>query len=406
MRPNWKAEKLAIEGGRPAAKEFIVFGRPSLGNEEIREVSKVIRTNWIGTGPKTEEFEKMFSATVGSRHAVAVNSCTSALHLSLIAAGIKPGDEVITTPMSFVATSNVILHAGGKPVFVDIDPQTLNINPDGIERKITRKTKAIVPVHFGGLPCDMEKIRRIAKKFKLTVIEDAAHALGARYGGQEIGKSPGGLVCFSFYPNKTITTGEGGMVTTDREDWDETIRVWRLHGLDRDAWKRYRSGGLLLSYGVVPGFKNNMTDLQSAMGLCQMKKLEGFMKTREKYAKMFDEAFREFPEIELQPRPVPSKEERHGLHLYILLLRLDRLTVDRDSIVRALRAENIGAAIHYLAIHLHPHYKKLGHKAGQYPEAESVSNRILSLPLSPAMTPAEVEAVIHGVRKVIRRYRK
>jgi len=398
-------ERLAIDGGPPAAKKFIVFGRPSLGKEEIREVTEVIRSTWIGTGPKTHEFERAFADYVGAKHAVGVNSCTSALHLSLIAAGVKPGDEVITTAMSFVATSNVILHVGATPVFVDVDPATLNIDVKQIERKVTKRTRALLPVHFGGLACDMDKIRAIARRHKLVVIEDAAHALGARHDGKPIGK-PGDMICFSFYPNKSITTGEGGMVTSDRDDWDELIRVWRLHGLDRDAWRRYQTSELLLSYGVVPGFKNNMIDLQAAMGLCQLRKLEKFMRLREKYAAHYDAAFKNMPEIALQPRPKPSAKERHGLHLYLLMLNWEELAVDRDQIVRALRAENIGAAIHYLAIHLHPYYRKhLGHRAGEFPEAEAASRRVISLPLSPAMSEDEVEAVIHGVKKVIGRYR-
>ena len=264
--------KLAIDGGSPVRNEFLPFGVPSLGDDEIREVIETIRSGWIGTGPKTQEFEQDFAAYVGAKHTVAVNSCTAGLHLSLLVSGVGPGDEVITTPLTFVATANVIEHCGAKPVFVDIDPRTLNIDPASVERAMTERSRAILPVHFGGLACDMDELRAIAEKHRVALIVDAAHAVGTRYKGEMVGNI-GDLTSFSFYPNKNMTTIEGGMVTTNSEEWDELLRIYRLHGLSRDAWKRYQSHRLSLSDAILPGYKYNMTDIQASFGLHQLRKL-------------------------------------------------------------------------------------------------------------------------------------
>lgn len=399
------SERLALEGGTPASPRFIVFGAPAIGEAEIHEVVETLRSGWIGTGPRTQAFEEAFRAYVGARHAVAVSSCTAALHLSLLVAGVRPGDEVVTTPLSFVATANAILHAGGRPVFVDIERATLNLDPARVPGACTARTRAILPVHFGGLPCDLDALGALARGRELALIEDAAHALGARWRGRLVG-GHGHLACFSFYPNKNITTGEGGMVTTERDDWAEALRIWRLHGLDHDAWRRYHVRELVLSLGVVPGHKYNMTDLQAALGIHQLRRLEGFLEIRERYAARYDAAFAVIPEVARQPRPAPGAE-RHALHLYLLLLDLDRLTADRDQVVRALRAENVGAGIHYHAIHLHPyHGRALGYSPGDFPNAEWASERVLSLPLTPAMTEEDVENVIRAVQKVLARYRR
>ena len=384
MNPN-----LAIDGGAPVREQFLPFGRPCLGEEEINAVVETLQSRWIGTGPKAVQFEKLFGEYVHSRHALAVNSCTAALHPSLIASGIGPGDEVITSPLTFAATANVIVHVGAKPVFADIDAFTLNVDPRNIEKAITRRTKAVIPVHYGGLPCEMDTIMALAKRHNLVIIEDAAHAVGGRHKGQMIG-TLGNLTCFSFYANKNLTTAEGGMVTTDSDELAEKIEVYRLHGLSKHAWQRYSSRTLLLSDALYPGFKYNMPDLIAALGIPQLKKVEGALAMRECYAQIYDEAFVDMPGVRLQPRPTDG-ETRHALHLYVLILDPDQFTVTRNDILNALLAENIGAALHYRALHTHPYYRETyGYAPEDYPIAYAVGESILSLPLTPCMTEADV----------------
>ena len=270
--------------------------------QNSNEMLDTLRSGWIGTGPKTIAFEKEFAEYIGVEHAIAVNSCTAALHLSVIVSGIQPGDEVITSPLTFGATANVIVHAGGIPVFADIDPETLNIDPQSVERAINSRTKAILPVHFGGLPCKLDELKQIAIENKLTIVEDAAHAVGSRYHGKMIGGT-GNLTCFSFYANKNLTTGEGGMVVTNDEEQAKMLSVYRLHGLSGDAWQRYHSHRLILSDVVYPGFKYNMTDMQASLGIHQLRKLEKFQAIREHYAQIYDEAFASLSGVRLQPRP-------------------------------------------------------------------------------------------------------
>jgi dTDP-4-amino-4,6-dideoxygalactose transaminase len=395
--------KLAIDGGTPVRAEFLPFGRPCLGEEEISEVIDTLQSRWIGTGPKAIRFEQMFAEYVHSKYALAVNSCTAALHLSLLASNIGPGDEVITTPLTFAATANVIVHTGARPVFVDIDPTTLNMNPQAIEQAITPCTKAIIPVHFGGLPCEMNEIMTLAERRNLIVIEDAAHATGTRYRGRMIG-SLGNLTCFSFYANKNLTTAEGGMVTTDDDDLAEKIAVYRLHGLSKHAWQRYAAHRLLLSDALYPGYKYNMPDLLAALGIHQLQKQEAFLQIREEYARRYDEVFTTMPGIRLQPRPT-GPADRHALHLYVLILDLAQFSVSRNQIIAALLAENIGAALHYRALHMHPFYQQTyGYEPDDFPVAASVGESILSLPLTPGMTETDVNDVINGVRKVYEAY--
>lgn len=397
--------KLAIHGGDPARETFLPFGAPCLGEEEIAEVVATLRSGWIGTGPKTQYFEEIFAQYVGSRYAVAVNSCTAGLHLSLLVNDIGPGDEVITTPLTFAATANVVEHCGARPVFVDIDSTTLNIDPALIEAAITPRTKAIIPVHFGGLPCDMNTIMQVADRHGLVVIEDAAHAVGARYRGRMIG-SIGHLTNFSFYPNKNLTTIEGGAITTDNESWAEKLQIYRLHGLSRDAWKRYSTRRLMLSQAVLPGYKYNMTDVQASLGIHQLRKLESFLEVREQYASLYDRAFAQLPGVTLQPRPT-TNGTRHGLHLYVLILDPERFTVGRSEVIDALLAENIGVALHYRALHTHPYYReKYGYKPEDYPHANRIGERILSLPLTPGMMDKDVRDVIHAGEKVLSHYRR
>ncbi len=397
--------RLAIDGGTPVRSQFLAFGKPCLGEDEIQEVVDTLRSTWIGTGPKTIRFEEAFAQYVGSKRALAVNSCTAALHLGLLGAGIGPGDEVITTALTFAATVNVIVHTGAKPVFADIDPETLNIDPDAIQRAITPRTRAILPVHFGGLPCAMDEIIDLARQHDLAVVEDAAHAVGARYRGRMIG-GLGNTTCFSFYANKNLTTGEGGMVTTDDDTVAEKIEIYRLHGLSKHAWQRYSARRLLLSDALYPGFKYNMPDLMASLGIHQLKKQEAFLSIRERYACLYDEAFGAMSGVRLQPRP-QGPADRHGLHLYVLILDPDRFQVSRNQIIDALLAENIGAALHYRAIHTHPYYQQAyGYRPKDFPVAATVGNSILSLPLTPCMTEADVQDVITAVDKVLAAYRR
>jgi dTDP-4-amino-4,6-dideoxygalactose transaminase len=398
-------EPIAVDGGRPIRDDFLPFGRPSITSEEIAAIGDVLRSGWIGMGEKTIAFERAFAEAAEARHAVSVSSCTAGLHLALVAAGIGPGDEVITTPMTFVATVNAILETGASPVLVDIDPRTMNIEPDAVARAITPRTRALLPVHFGGLPCDLDGLRALAAPRGLTIVEDAAHAVGARFRGRPIG-GHGNLVAFSFYPNKNITTIEGGMVTTDDDRLAEEMRLLRLHGLSSDAWRRFAASGIVVSHALRPGHKYNLTDVQSVLGLSQLARLPEFLATRERYAAMYDEALEDLP-IDRQHRPPLGAPDRHGLHLYIVLLRLEELTADRNEIVRALRAERVGAGVHYLAIHRHPYFAEtLPYRDGDFPVAESVSDRTLTLPLSPSMSEEDLGDVIEALGGVLARYRK
>lgn len=382
-------------------KPFILFGKPVIGEEEIQAVAKVLRSGWIGMGPKCLEFEKQFAEYVGSKRAISLSSCTAALHLALVASGIGPGDEVITTPLTFVATLNAIEYSGAKPVLVDIEEKTLNINPDLIRRAITKDTKAIMPVHFGGLVSDMEKLFSLAREYNLTVIEDAAHAVGSRKEGKMVGGFGRSLACFSFYPNKNITSIEGGMITTEDDEVANKIELMRVHGLSNEAWKRYQAGSSLNhSIAIAQGFKYNMTDVQAAVGICQLRKLEGFLKKREIYAAMYDGILFGLP-ILIQPRPKDVDKNRHSLHLYLVVLDLNKLDVDRDYLVREIREKGVGATVHYQAVHLHPYYsKKIGPK-GLFPVAESISERILTLPLTPGLSLGEAQRVATITRKII-----
>jgi dTDP-4-amino-4,6-dideoxygalactose transaminase len=397
--------KLAIEGGAPVRETMLVFGAPALDDAEYEEVLDTLRSGWIGTGPKTARFEAEFARYVGASFAVAVNSCTAALHLALVVSGITEGDEVITTPLTFAATANVIIHQKARPVFADIDPGTLNIDPQAVERAITPRTKAIIPVHFGGLSCAMNELSAIAKQHDLKIIEDAAHAVGTRYQGRMIG-GLGNLTCFSFYANKNLTTAEGGMVVSENKSEAERLAIYRLHGLSRDAWKRYQSHRLVLSDAVYPGYKYNMTDLQASLGLHQLQKQEKFLTIRERYAQMYDTAFADLPGVRRQPRPTDGVN-RHALHLYVLILDPNQYRVDRDQIVAALLAENIGAAIHYRALHTHPYYRdQFGFEADDFPQAAAVGSNIFTLPLTPGMTEENVREVIEAVHKVFNVYRR
>ncbi|MDP2928547.1 MAG: aminotransferase class I/II-fold pyridoxal phosphate-dependent enzyme [Candidatus Omnitrophota bacterium] len=393
----------AIVGGDPIRADFLPFSLPSLGKEEEAEVIDTLRSGWLTRGPKTARLEDMFKDYIGCKHAICVSSCTAALHLSLLALGIKKGDEVITSPITWPATANVIVHTGATPVFADVDRETLNIDPSQIEKKITSKTKAIIPVHMAGQPCEMDRIRRLASKYKLRIIEDAAHAIGASYKSKKIG-TISDFACFSFYPIKNMTTIEGGLVVTDNPEWAEKIRVYSLHGVSNDAWKRYDSSFKSTFEVVYPGFKYNMSDVQASLGLHQLPKLDSFIKERRLMAQQYNEAFREVKEISV-PNQLQNAGSAH--HLYIIILDIDRLKISRDEFMNALKRENIGVGLHFKSLHVQRYYKntfKL--KDSNLPNALYLSERILSLPMYPKMTQYDVDTVIKAVKKLITYYKK
>lgn len=381
-------------------KEFLPFSRPTIGQEEINEVVDSLKSGWITTGPKVQKFENNFARFVRSPYAISVNSATSGLHLAYLASGIKPGDEVITTPLTFISTISMLLSIGAKPILADIDLKTLNIDSEKIEKKINKKTRAIVPVHFAGLPCDLDKIHALAKKFKLKVIEDAAHAVGSKFKGKMIG-SLSSITVFSFHPIKNMTTGEGGMITTSRKDWAETMTLLRFHGMSKTAWKRYSKSGSP-HYDIQNlGYKYNMMDIQASLGIHQLKKLTQFNKTRALYAQKYHQAFSAYPEIILPQRP--NYPHTHSWHLYVILVNTKKLALTRDEFIQKLSEQNIGSGIHFKAAHHHSFYKKIfSSQTKELPNADFVSNRILSLPLYPEMKEEDVEDVIAAVQKIVK----
>ncbi|MBT3605774.1 MAG: DegT/DnrJ/EryC1/StrS family aminotransferase [Candidatus Latescibacteria bacterium] len=380
-------------------EDFLVFGRPQIEEDEIAEVVATLRSGWIGTGPKTTAFEEAFRTLIGAKYAISVGSCTAALHLSMLVSGIKPGDEVITTPMTFCATANAITHVGAKPIFVDINPKTLNIDPDQIECAITDKTRAIIPVHFAGRPCDMQKLTALAKKHNLMLIEDAAHAIESDTPQGKIG-TIGDLTCFSFYVTKNITTAEGGMITTNNAEWAEKLKIYALHGLSHDAWKRYSDSGFKHYEVQFPGFKYNMTDLQASLGLHQIKRVDKNLKRRESIWRRYDEAFQNLP-IKI-PAPT-SANTIHARHLYTILIDVKETKLERDAFQHELFKRNIGTGIHYTSVHLQPYYRDvLNYQPGQFPAAEYISDRTLSLPLGPSMNDQDVEDVIEAVHDIFK----
>ena len=374
--------------------DFIPYSRPEIGDEERAAVDQVLRSGWLTMGRKTIEFEERIAEYTGTAHAVAVNSCTAALHLSLLGLGIGPGDEVITTPYTFAATGNTIVHAGARPVFVDIELDTANIDPGRIAEAITAKTKAIVPVHYAGLPCDMNAITELAEDHGLSIVEDAAHAIGASYQGRRIG-GIGDATCFSFYATKNLTTGEGGAVTTDDEALAQRLRVLRLHGISRDAWKRYTSEGSWYYEIETCGWKYNMTDLQAAIGLPQLRKLNGFNMRRREIASRFDATLAGMPGVTI---PATRPDRTHIYQVYPLRLS----GVDRSGFIEGMAGRGIGCSVHFIPLHLHPFYRDTyGFRLGDFPNAEAFYDAEVSLPLYPVMADEEVERVIEATRSVL-----
>lgn len=378
--------------------DFLVFGAPALEEAEIQEVVSVLRSGWIGTGPRVAAFEEAFARYKGGDHAVAVGSCTAALHLSMVALGLRPGDEVITTPMTFCATVNAIIHAGATPVLADIDPETMNLDPVEVEKKVTSRTKAVIPVHFAGRPCDMDSLMAIARKHDLKVIEDCAHAIETEYRGRKAGTF-GDFGCFSFYVTKNVVTAEGGLVLARREKDAAEVKVLALHGMTKDAWKRFGDEGFKHYKVVHPGFKCNMTDIQAALGLHQLERVEANWKKR---LAVWDRYQREFAGLPIV-LPAPFEQDtRHGLHLYTIRIDAERSGIDRDAFLDAMTREGIGVGVHYLSIPEHPFYQQaFGWKPEDFPHAAAVGRTTLSLPIGPGLSERDVGDVVAAVRKVL-----
>jgi dTDP-4-amino-4,6-dideoxygalactose transaminase len=396
-------DRLAAEGGPPVRATLLPLHRPSIDQDDEQSLLEVLRSGWLTTGARTKRFEQDLARFVGARHAIGLNSCTAALHLALEAVGVSAGDEVVTTPMTFAATANVICHRGARPVFVDVEPDTCNIDPALIDGAITSRTRAIVAVDFAGHPADMDAIAAIARRHGLVVIEDAAHSVGAEYRGRRVG-SIADLTAFSFYATKNITSGEGGALTTDNTAWAERIQVMSLHGMSRDAWKRYTANGYQHYDIVHPGYKYNMFDLQAALLETQLRKIDDFWGRRRALAGALKRGLADLPEVAtLGQRP----DVKHAYHLFPVVIRTEELGVDRDTLMRAIQAENIGIGVHYRAVHLQPFYADtFGTTRGMFPHAEYYSDRTLSLPLFPKMTDQDVDDVVGAVRKVIAHYRR
>jgi dTDP-4-amino-4,6-dideoxygalactose transaminase len=386
---------------QPAARSresYLVFGSPQLLDAEIDEVATTLRSGWIGTGPKVARFEDEFATYIGTPHAVALGSCTAALHLALVTLGLKPGDEVIVPAMTFAATANVVVHAGATPVFADVDRSSQCLDPDDVVRRLTPRTRALIPVHFAGRACDMASLMGIARAHDLRVVEDCAHAIETLWQGRHVG-TIGDVGAFSFYVTKNVVTGEGGMLTTADASQAARAKTLGLHGMSADAWKRFSDEGFKQYEVVEPGFKYNLTDLQAAIGLHQLARVEANLERRNDIWARYDEAFADLPVF------VPAPEEpgtRHARHLYTVMLDLDRLSIDRDAFQAGLHRRGIGTGIHYRALHLHAYYRDTyGYGRGDLPNAEWISDRTISLPLSPKLSDDDVADVISAVTSIL-----
>lgn len=387
----------------PGARRFVPFCVPFTDRREIAEVTDTIRSGWLTTGPKVRAFEERVRRLVGAGHAVALSSCTAALHLALAASGVGRGDEVVTSPYTFAATGEAILYLGARPVFADIVPDTLNIDPAAISRAVSRRTRAIVPVHIAGLPCEMEPILALARRRRLAVIDDAAHALGAGLNGVPVG-AMGDMTCFSFYATKNLTTGEGGMVTTSDGDAAGRIRRLSLHGLSRDAWKRYERSGSWRYDIVEMGYKYNMTDVAAALGLAQLAKFGTMQRQRRRLALRYTRLLRPLDAFDL---PAEREGSVHAWHLYLLRLRRGVLRIGRDQAIELLRRRGIGTSVHFIPLHLHSLYRRtLGLRAGGFPLAERESARVISLPLYPGLTRRDHDRVIESLADLATRFRR
>jgi len=386
-----------------AKPELIPFHRPLIEDEEIQAVVGVLKEGWITTGPKVHEFELAFADMVGARNAIAVNSCTAGLHIALEAVGIMPGDEVLVPTLTFTATAEVVTYFRAQPVLVDSEPGTFNLDPLKLESAITSRTRAVIPVHFGGHPCQMEPIAKIASAYGLTVVEDAAHAFPAKYKGRNIGElSP--LTAFSFYATKTITTGEGGMVTTENDAFAQRMRLMRLHGMNQEAWKRYSGTGSWRYEVVAAGFKYNMTDIQAALGLAQLRKAERMRLRRTELAARYSCGLRDCRAYQmLQVTP----DVQHAWHLFVILIEPKFFSITRDQLIDELKALGVGTAVHFIPLHRHPYYRdKWGYRPDQFPIAEWYFERCISLPLYPGMSEDAIDLIVEHLRALARRFKR
>ncbi|MDP4093169.1 MAG: UDP-4-amino-4,6-dideoxy-N-acetyl-beta-L-altrosamine transaminase [Bacillota bacterium] len=383
-------------------RQFIPYGRQWIDEDDIKAVVEVLKSDYLTTGPKISEFEKKLTDYTGAKHCAAISNGTAALHAACFAAGIGIGDEVITSPITFAASANCALYVGAKPVFADIDPETYNIDPKDIERKITKRTKAIIPVHFTGQPCDMDAITDLAKKYGLIVIEDGAHALGAEYKGKKAG-TISDMTTFSFHPVKHITTGEGGAILTNSREYYEKMIMFRSHGITRDEDKLTGNEGSWYYEQQFLGYNYRMTDIQAALGISQMDKLDGFLEKRRNYADTYNNAFKDIDEIVV---PFQMANTMSAWHLYIIQLKLEKLRVGRKEIFNELKKRNIGVNVHYIPVYYHPYYRKLGYDKGLCPNAEKLYDRMITLPLFPKMSIQDIEYVIENVVEIIDRYKK
>lgn len=396
-------EKLAILGGIPVRSVLLQYGKQWIDEDDIKAVTECLNGDYLTTGPYIQNFEKQFAEVVGAKYAVAVSNGTAALHIACLAAGIGAGDEVITSPITFAASANCALYCGAKPVFADIDAETYQISPESIEQNITSKTKAIIPVHFAGISCDMDKILAIAKQHNLIVIEDAAHALGTTYKEKPIG-GISDMTEFSFHPVKTITTGEGGIVTTNNEALYKKLLLYRTHGITRDATQmKHTDQGNWYYEMLTLGYNYRITDLQCALGISQLKKLEMFKKRRKELVKKYDDVFKEWNLLSIPQNPGYSNTTRH---LYPIFLELDRFSVGRKVIFDALKAEGIGVNVHYIPVYWMPYYQRIGYQKGLCPNAERLYGGLITLPLFPRMKDRDQEDVITAVKKVLNYYKK
>ncbi len=378
--------------------EYLVFGSPDISEIEIEEVVSTLKSGWIGTGPKVNKFENDFKEYIGVKHAIAVSSCTAGLHLSMIALGIGSGDEVLVPTMTFAASANSVIHTGAKPVLVDVNKFDMTINIDDIKRKITSKTRAILPVHFAGRTCKMDEIYKVAKEYNLKIINDAAHAIETEYHGEKIGALDD-ISNFSFYVTKNLVTAEGGMVTTNDDEIAEKIKIYALHGMSKDAWKRFSDDGYKHYQVIYPGFKYNMTDLQASLGIHQLKKIEQNSVRRREIWERYKDGLKELP---LFLPLEPDENTRHAYHLFTILLDTDKVKITRDELLIKLHKKNIGTGVHYIALHLHPYYQNTYHYSlGDFPNAEFISERTLSLPFSSKLTDQDVQDVIDSLIEIL-----
>lgn len=383
--------------------DFLLFHKPFISDEEINEIVDTVRSGWLSMGPKTIKFENEFNKYIGSQYAIAVNSWTAAGHLTLEAFGIERGDEVIVPTMTFPATAEIVCYFGARPVIVDVEESTLNISLEAIEKAITPKTKVIIPVHYGGQPCDMDEIHDIAKKYNLRVFEDAAHSLPATYKGIKVGNISE-VTCFSFYATKTLSTGEGGMINTNNPEIAERVKVMRLHGINRDAWKRYSESGSWYYEVVAPGYKYNFTDLQASLGLPQLKKVDKMWESRINISKKYTAALKDNELIELH---TIKPDRQSSWHLYPIRLNLERLTINRAQVIDEMKKGGVGAGVHFMPVHQHLFYKNsFGFDDKDFPVSSAVFPRLISLPIYPGMTDSNTDKVINVLNDVLNKFKK